>query len=183
MSQDLKKKRQKNAYISPWSVRERAAFALWRAVWLVAYRPTPKFMNRWRLFVLRCFGCKMEGKPFVSSSSEVRIPWHLSLRHRACLGESVVIYNLDHVTVGERATIAQQSYLCCGTHDLTDPNLPLVTGPIIIHEDVFVGARAFIMPGVTLGRSAVVGACAVVVKDVCEGEIVAGNPAKRIRMR
>jgi len=157
--------------------------ALWRLVCLVAFRPTPKFFNRWRVFLLKCFGCEADGRPFVSASAEIKIPWHLALADRACLGDRVVVYNLARIEIGERATIAQEAYLCCGTHDLSNPDLRLMTGAIRIGADVFVGARAFVLPGVLIGRAAVIGACAVVTRDVGELEVVVGNPARAIARR
>lgn len=53
--------------------------------------------------------------------------------------------------------------------------------PIVIEEDVFVGARALILKGVTIGRGAVVGAGAVVTKSVTAGQVVAGNPARVVK--
>ena len=50
--------------------------------------------------------------------------------------------------------------------------------PIVIEDDVFIGARAIVLKGVTLGHGCVVGAGAVVTKDVVAGCVVAGNPAK-----
>lgn len=52
--------------------------------------------------------------------------------------------------------------------------------PVVIEDDVFVGAGAFILKGVTIGRGAVVGAGAVVASDVPAGEIWAGNPARKV---
>jgi putative colanic acid biosynthesis acetyltransferase WcaF len=54
---------------------------------------------------------------------------------------------------------------------------------ITIGEDAFVGARAFVLPGITIGRGAVIGACSVVTKDVPEWIIAAGNPCKLIKPR
>jgi acetyltransferase-like isoleucine patch superfamily enzyme len=59
----------------------------------------------------------------------------------------------------------------------------LTTAPITVGEDAFIAARAFILPGVTVHRGAIVGACAVVTKDVDECMIVAGNPAQQIGQR
>lgn len=53
----------------------------------------------------------------------------------------------------------------------------------IISNDVYIGHGAFIMPGVTIGNGAIIGAMAVVTKDVPDYAIVAGNPARIIRMR
>lgn len=57
---------------------------------------------------------------------------------------------------------------------------PGASAPVVIEDDVFIGARAIILKGVTLGRACVVGAGAVVAKDVPAGAIVAGNPARVI---
>ena len=56
-------------------------------------------------------------------------------------------------------------------------------GHIKIEENVFIGAKAFILPGINIGRYAVIGACSVVTKDVESYSIVAGNPAKFIKKR
>lgn len=55
--------------------------------------------------------------------------------------------------------------------------------PIVIEDDVWVGAGAFVLKGVTIGRGAIVGAGAVVTKDVPPYAIVVGNPARVVRMR
>ena len=54
------------------------------------------------------------------------------------------------------------------------------TAPILLEENVWLGARVTILKGVRVGRDAIVGAGAVVSKDVANGDIVAGNPARRI---
>ena len=59
-----------------------------------------------------------------------------------------------------------------------NPTRDARTAPVIIEDDVFIGARALILKGVRVGRGAVVGAGAVVTKDVPPGQIVAGNPAR-----
>ena len=83
----------------------------------------------------------------------------------------------------EGATVAQEAYLCTGTHDFKDPSLQLITKPITIEQNSFIGARAMILPGVRIGGRAIVGAMSVVSKDVTANQIVAGNPAKKIGER
>jgi putative colanic acid biosynthesis acetyltransferase WcaF len=102
----------------------------------------------------------------------------VTLHDRATLGDRANLYSLGEIEIGARAIVAQEAYLCGGTHDLSVPNLPLQVAKITIGEDAFVGARAFIMPGVTVGARAVVGACAVVTRDVPPSQKVAGNPAR-----
>ena len=121
--------------------------------------------------------------PFVGSSARIRMPWNLTLEHRACLAPGCEVYNLGPCIVRERATVTQQVYLCGGTHDLEDPNLPLIVGRIEIGPDAFIGARAVILPGVTIGQGAVVGAGSVVSSDVPDWKIAAGNPCRVLRDR
>ena len=156
---------------------------LWEYCWLIFCVWTPKPLNGWRLLWLRCFGATLHGRPFVHQRARIQIPWNLTMHDRSSLGDRTNAYTLGEIEIGARAIIAQESYLCTGTHALEDPNLPLRTAPIRIEEDAFIAARAFIMPGVTVGRRAVVGAGAVVTKNVPAATVVAGNPARVIRPR
>jgi len=140
-------------------------------------------MNPWRLFILKLFGATISGIPFVYSSVKIQIPWHLTMRHRSCLGDRSNAYSLGKIVVLEGATVAQEAYLCTGTHDFKDPSLQLITKPITIGKNSFIGARAMILPGVSIGDQAIVGAMSVVSKDVPDHQVVAGNPAKKIGER
>lgn len=174
---------QDNAYSSPWTVRRRFALLLWQFVWSFTCSWTPKPANGWRLLILRLFGAKIYGRPFVHGRANIQQPWNLILHHRACLGDKAVAYSLDVIEIGADATVAQEAYLCTGTHDFTSPHLSLQTGPIKIGRGAFVGARSFVLPGVTLGDGCIVGAAAVVTRDVVAFSIVAGNPARLIGAR
>ncbi len=174
---------QASAYASPWTVRQRIGMLLWSFTWSLLCAWTPKPLNPWRLFILRLFGAQLSGTPFVHARARITIPWHLTLRHRACLGDGAHAYTLGPITIEEGATIAQEAYLCTGTHDFSHPDIPLQTAPIVIGAHAFIGARAFILPGVTIGPRAIVGACALVTKNVSENTIVGGNPAKPIGLR
>lgn len=174
---------QANPYVSPWSPATRIKIILWQIVHLILFRPTFKQLGPWRVLLLRCFGAKINRTCYVASSAIVKMPWNLVMENNTCLGPSSECYNLAPITLRARATVAQHAYLCAGTHDLDDPALPLVVGPIEIGADAFIGAKALLLPGVVVGEGGVVGAGAVVTKDVEPWTIVAGNPAKVIGKR
>ncbi len=175
---------QPNRYQSSWSLRERLGLGLWRLVWIVAFLPTPRQLWRWRNFLLRLFGARIEGHAFVASSAYVWIPWQFVMEDRACLARGSEVYNLGPVTLRRRCVVTQYVYLCAGTHDLSDLEvLPLMVGAIDIGSEAFIGTRAIILPGVVVGEGAVVGAGSVVAKDVAPWTIAAGNPCRAIKPR
>ncbi|MGZ5003302.1 MAG: DapH/DapD/GlmU-related protein [Chthoniobacterales bacterium] len=176
-------KLEQERYGSPWGKGDRAMRVLWEFCWLVLCQWTPKPLNPWRLFWLRVFGAKIDGTPFVHQRARIEIPWRLILHDRACLGDRANAYSLGEIELGAGCTVAQEAYLSGGTHDFSAPNMPLVTGKITIGEDAFVGARAFVMPGIAIGARSVVGACSVVTKDVPPDCFAAGNPCRVLRPR
>ena len=183
MIERLTRKAQDSAYASPWSWRVRMATLLWDVGWLLLFRPTPKVLSGWRVLLLRLFGARMRGRPFVASSVRIKYPWNLTMEHRACLGDRVHVYNLGSVRIGARATVAQDCYLCGGTHDLTDEALPLMVGEIRIGADAFIGAGSFINPGVRICDGAALGARSVVTRDLPPWQVCVGHPCKPIKPR
>ncbi len=169
---------QASRYSSPWTKSYRLRLLLWEYSWPLLCRGTPKPCNPWRLFILRCFGAAIHGRPFVHQRARIEHPWNLTLHHKACLGDRAHVYCLGPVVIHAGACVAQEAYLCTGTHDFSDPHRPLQTAPIHIGADAFIGARAFVLPGVCVGEGAIVGACAVVTRSVPPSTTVAGNPAR-----
>ena len=179
----LKNKNQKDAYTSPWSKKEAIMIRVWELTWTVFVRWMPKFCYPWYLFLLKLFGCQISGKPFIAPSCRIYAPWLLKIEDKACLGLRCEIYNLGPVEVKTRATVAQYAYLCNGTHDFSDPRSPLLVGEMKIGKDVFIGAKAIVLPGLFLADGTVIGAGAVVTKDTEPYGIYGGNPAKYLKKR
>jgi len=165
------------------------ARAAWQVAWLLLYRPTPRVWHGWRAFLLRCFGAKIGSPAYIYPSSRVWAPWNLEMGIHSTLADGVECYCVDKVTLGSFSTVSQFSYLCTASHDyldpaiLTQPQMPLVTGPITIGDRVWITTDVFVAPGVTIGDGAVVLARSSVFGDIPEWTVAAGNPAKPIRKR
>lgn len=179
----LKTGYQKDKDASSWSLREAVFVRLWELLWYLLLRWTPKKLNFVRILALRLFGAKISGHVFVFPSARIYAPFNLEMHAGSCIGPMTNIYNLGKFTLGERAVISQEAMICGGTHDLTSPRMPLMIGDIDIGADVFVGARALILPGVRVAEGGVIGAGAVVTKDVAAWTMVGGNPAKELGRR
>lgn len=179
----FKNANQKDAYSSPWPIKEAIFIRIWEVVWTLFIRWLPKPFYRWHIFLLKLFGCHVQGSPYVAPTCRIYAPWLLSIGDHSALGSRSEIYNLGPITIGEKVTIAQYAYLCNGTHDFSDDKLTLVVGDMYIDDHVFIGARAIVLPGVHIAEQCIIGAGSVVTKDVDKGEIWAGNPAKFIKKR
>lgn len=157
---------------------------IWGIVWFLFARPLPRSMgNGWKCFLLRMFGAKISKGAVVYSSAKVYYPANLIMEENSCLASEVDCYNVDLIKVGAFATVSQGTYLCTASHDITDKHHSLITAPIIIEDQAWVAADAFVGMGITIGQGAVVGARAAVFKDVEPWMVVGGNPAKPIKKR
>ncbi len=157
-----------------------------RVLWAIV-RPffhfSPRVFFGWRNFLLRLFGARIGKHVHIYNSAQIYFPWNLEVGDWSAIGEYAFIYNLGPIHIGSQVTISQRVHLCAGTHDYTDPSLPLQKPPIVIGDQAWICADAFVGPGVTVGEGALVGARAVAVKDVEPWQIVAGNPARPIKKR
>jgi len=163
---------------SPWSINYRLRLFLWASAWTLFCRWTPKPVNYWRIVVLRLFGACIDSGAFIHQRARIAHPWNLTMGSGACLGDRAHAYSLGTIDIQAGATVAQEAYLCTASHDFNQPTQPLTVAPIVIEPDAFVAARAFVLPGVTIGRGAIVGACSVVSRSVPPHATVAGNPAR-----
>lgn len=85
----------------------------------------------------------------------------------------------DSITIGENVAIAKEVII--RDSDMHKVSNSVMTAPIVIGNHVWIGTRAMIMKGVTIGDGAIVAAGAVVTKDVPSNSIVAGVPAKVVK--
>jgi acetyltransferase-like isoleucine patch superfamily enzyme len=92
------------------------------------------------------------------------------------IGRAYMVLHAN-ITIGERVCINDGVEILTATHDVNDPAWAQIAKDVVIEDYVWIGQGAMILPGVILGRGAVVGARAVVSRSVAPGAIVAGNPA------
>lgn len=89
----------------------------------------------------------------------------------------------DFISIGNNVCINDGSHLLTASHDVLDPLWQHIKAPIVIEDYAWISTGAIILPGVKIGRGAVVGAGAVVAKSVEPYCIVVGNPAKVLQKK
>lgn len=172
-----------SVHILQLSLTNKLLRLLWRSVWLLLFRPSPRLFHGWRRFLLRLFGAKLGRGTFIYPSVQIWAPWNLEMGDHSCLSHFVDCYCVDKITLGKKATVSQYSNLCTASHDYNNVDMPLVTAPIVIADFAWVTADVFIGPGVTIDQGAVVAARSTVTRDVSPWTVVAGSPAKSINLR
>ena len=96
---------------------------------------------------------------------------------------------VPRAVIGKNVMMGPQVIVVGQNHEHSRTDIPMIQqgmtapDPIRIEDDVWIGYRAILMPGITIGRGSIIGAGAVVTKDVPEFAIVGGVPAKVLKMR
>jgi acetyltransferase-like isoleucine patch superfamily enzyme len=108
---------------------------------------------------------------------------HISIGARSVINRGCYLDGRGTLEIGADVSISPECYLLTLTHDSQDSAFAAVAKPVTIENRAWIGARALVLPGVRIGEGAVVGAGAVVTRDVEPFSIVAGNPARKIGER
>ncbi|MEQ1555155.1 MAG: acyltransferase, partial [Ferruginibacter sp.] len=108
---------------------------------------------------------------------------NINLGSGSVINRDCLLDNRAAINIGENVSISGNVQIYTGGHDPHSPLFEMTCTPVTIHDHVVIFSRATIMPGVTIGKGAVVYACAVVCKDVPSMAIIAGNPGVVIGCR
>lgn len=161
----------------------RAKRLLWVLSWMSLFRPTPPPLHYWRCALLRLFGARLGKINFIYPSARIWAPWLLETGDLVTIGRGAEIYNPGGASLGDRTIISQDAYLCGATHDYQSPDFTYLTKRIRTGPQVWICARAMVLPGVECNAGSVLGAGAVAVKNLEEWTVYAGNPAVAVRPR
>jgi putative colanic acid biosynthesis acetyltransferase WcaF len=152
--------------------------AVWwvvRAVFFAHAVPVPSVVKVW---LLRVFGARVGRGVVIRSRVNITFPWRFECGDHVWIGDEVMILSLAGVRLGSSVCVSQRAFLCTGSHDFRKVGFDLVTRPIEVGDGCWIGAQAFVAPGVTFGAGSRCGAGAVVTKDVEAGVTVNGVPAR-----
>lgn len=136
--------------------------------------------KRW---LLRLFGASIGSGVVIKPRVNIKHPWRLCIGENSWIGEGAWIDNLADISIGNNVCISQNAYLLTGNHDYKSIAFTLFTRPIQIEDGAWIGARATVCPGTTVGRNAVLTVGSTLTGDAQHDNIYAGNPAQQVRTR
>ncbi len=114
--------------------------------------------------------------------SRVRNP-KVSIGKHTIINWGCMLYTTGGIIIGENVSISAGVWLVTGSHDMNHPFFADIYKPIMIEDYVWIGMRATILGGVTIGKGAVVMAGAVVTHDVPPYAVIGGVPARIVTQR
>lgn len=139
-----------------------------------------------KLYLLKLGGAIFEDEVKVGCIDYCGKLTYLRMQYNSEINRGCFLLAKDNITIGRNSTLAYQVTILTsanphGPHNKLSTLYPAMTAPVTIGNDVWVGAKAVILPGVTIGECSVVAAGAVVTKDVPPYTLVAGVPARVVK--
>ena len=140
--------------------------------------------HRIRLGIYRsCFGLTVGEGTVIYHGCEIRSPEKIAVGAHSAIGDSCILDGRSGLTIGNSVNLSTGVWIWTLQHDHRDKDFGCVGAPVVIEDHAWLSCRTVVLPGVTIGRGAVVAAGAVVTKDVEPFTIVGGVPAKKIGER
>jgi len=151
---------------------------LWWLIQAIVFPLTLHAHHAPRRALLKLFGARIGKGVVIRPKARFYYPWKVEIGDFSWIGSNVEFYSLENIRVGNHCVISQNTYLCTGSHNPSDPNFGLSVAPITLENGTWVAANCFIGPGVTIGANTVVGASSGVFRDLPPQCICLGNPCK-----
>lgn len=129
---------------------------------------------------------QFEGEPIVVPPLHADYGVNVRLGQDVFVNANATFIDTCPIIIGARTLVGPNCTFTSGTHPI-DPSVrdgthgPELGKPIVIGEDCWIGCNVIVLPGITVGRGATIGAGSVVTRDVPPYHVVAGNPARILR--
>tara|TARA_B100000242_G_C42791662_1_gene368365 strand:+ start:14 stop:571 length:558 start_codon:yes stop_codon:yes gene_type:complete len=163
--------------------RNKFVVQLWWIIQSTLFALSPQFMYSWRSFLLRLFGAKIGRSVIIRPTVRVTYPWKLKIGDYSWIGDYVELYTLGDLYIGNNVVVSQRSYICTASHKYNQQDFAIYNNKVEIKDGCWIATDVYIGPGVTVNRNSVIGARSSVFKDVPEGKVCVGTPAKVIKKR
>jgi acetyltransferase-like isoleucine patch superfamily enzyme len=147
---------------------------------LVTYIPSKSIRI---FFYKKLFRLKIGKGSYIFMGTSFNGVGNIQIGENSIINQNCRLANNGNIKIGNNTSLSPEVFILTADHDLHSPNFIGRVKPVTIEDYVFIGARATIMPGVTLSKGCAVAAGAIVTKDVAPYIIVAGVPAKPIGKR
>lgn len=141
----------------------------------------PVHTIRWLIYMAA--GVKMGNGSHIHMGTQFFYPPNVEIGEDTIIGQNAFLDGRAKLKIGSHVDIASDVMIYNSEHNINDENFRAILAPVEISDYVFLGPRVMVMPGVKIGKGAIVAGGAVITKDVADFAIVGGVPAKAIGER
>ena len=134
-------------------------------------------------FYRRCLRLEIEPDSYIFMGAWIDTRGNFQMKRNSVINQKCRLDNRGGIFIGENVSVAAEACILTADHDFRTPDNVGRQRPVVIEDFAFVGTRAMILPGVTIGKGAIVAAGAVVTRSVAPYTVVAGVPAREIGQR
>ncbi len=139
--------------------------------------------NTIRIWWLKILGLNINGRIMIMEGYHIRSPRGITIEDGVSIGPKVLLDGRKGLTIGKSAVIAYEAIIWTLNHDYNDLNFCGKGAPVEIGEYAWICSRSSVLPGIKIGKGAIVASGAIVTKNVPDYAIVAGVPAKIVGQR
>lgn len=136
--------------------------------------------DEYKTLLKELFGENIGENSLIMPPIQMVCPEKFKLGRNVLINGNLLAMSMGGVIIGDDVQIAGNVQILTNNHDPYNREL-LTCAPVTVKKGAWIGAGASLLPGVTVGKHAIVGACAVVTKDVPDFAVVVGNPAKIVK--
>jgi maltose O-acetyltransferase len=152
--------------------------------WIIVNNFISRFPSRHvRLLLLRNMGANIDENVSMFANFEIRNPSGLTIKKNSSIGLRVILDARKKLYIGKSVTIASESIIWTLHHDYNSTDFAVIGDEVVIGDYAWICSRSIILPGVNVGKGAIVASGSVVTKNVDDFDIVGGVPAVKIGKR
>ena len=140
-------------------------------------------MHLRNLILRSLYGLNLHKGAVLMGRFDLRRPRRIQIGKGTVVGDRCELDGREGLSIGQNVNVSSEVKIYTLQHDYRLPGFPNIGGPVIVEDYAWLSTRCTILPGVTVGRGAVVAAGAVVTKDVAPLTVVGGIPATVIAQR
>lgn len=155
----------------------------WNIINFLLFRTSPRIFFKWRVFLLKLFGCKCEWSSRVYPMARIWSPVNLTLGHNTTVANCVDIYNVAPVNIGAYTTLSDKVFLCTASKTFNMKNRQLLVGNITIGAETWIASCVSILPNVDIGDKVVILFGAIVDESIPSNSIVKSVKNYEIKRR
>ncbi|MBD1170213.1 colanic acid biosynthesis acetyltransferase WcaF [Pelagibacterales bacterium SAG-MED02] len=121
--------------------------------------------SKLRIFFLKIFGASIGDNVVIHPYTNFKYPWKLEIGTNSWIGARAWIDNISEVKIGDNCCISQDVYFCTGNHNYKKKEFDLMSEPIVIGDNCWIGAKSILCPGVNMQPNTIVKINTVVKKN------------------